>query len=207
MLTIALHEGTATETVVRVLKNLKTRPVVVDTLSLAETLNFDRLMLLGGADINPGMYGQRLRYANPADTKRDRIEWTLARRALVEQVPSFGICRGMQMLTVAHGGTLYQDIEQETGLPHPRRPHLIENIDERLRRHLPRTLAMVVNSRHHQAVAQVPLWLDIVAESYDGLIEAVYRPGFLGVQWHPELMLEDDPAWLGLFKWFVKGLD
>lgn len=207
---IVMHEGTGTQIARDALTGLGVKVVIVDSLSLAESVRFDRLLLLGGPDIHPGMYGQRLTYANPTNKTRDRIEWTLARRAMVEQVPAMGICRGMQMLSVAHGATLYQDIEQDTGLIHPRTPetlHTLENVAEPLRRHLPKALKIVVNSRHHQAVATVPPWLDVVAESPDGLIEAVWRPGFLGVQWHPELMLPTQPAWLKLFRWLVNGLD
>lgn len=83
------------------------------------------------------------------------------------------------------------------------RPHRLKWARGKLGSILPR---LEVNSYHHQAVAKVPHGFEVVAQAPDGVIEAIYRPGALGIQWHAESLVEDEPAWLDLFEWFLNGL-
>lgn len=155
----------------------------------------------------------RSRYANrnsidtqQPDQARDKVEWVLARRAITERVPMMGICRGHQMLTIAHGGSLHQDMYTCLGLDHPSGKGVKHNVKlfGPLADKVP---TKTVNSLHHQAVNTIPLGFDIAATSKDGVIEAIYRPGALGVQWHPELMLASNKRWATLFDWWLDGLD
>jgi gamma-glutamyl-gamma-aminobutyrate hydrolase PuuD len=131
------------------------------------------------------------------------IEWTLVRRALAMHVPIMGICRGHQMLTVATGGSLYQDIYTQTGRKRGSYRHHLTSVKKPLARYLP---TQVVNSLHHQSVKTVPPSFEIAALSQDGIVEAIWRPGMLGVQFHPELMYAQNNGWDKLFAWFLDGL-
>jgi len=205
---IVCHEGTGTGIVKAVVERLGGVLRVVNTLEEAQTLSFDGLLLLGGADINPAWYGEAITHATRIDQKRDIIEWCLIRRAITAGVPAMGICRGNQMLAAAHGGSLYQDLLADgvTTRNHSGRGHRLVDVMRPLARHMPGTRQ--VNSYHHQAVKTVPHGFDVAAESEDGVIEAIWRPGYLGVQWHPELLIgQGDSDWVTLFKWFMAGLD
>lgn len=204
---ILCHRGTGTDTVRAVIKGLGGGLVVVDDPRMAHELEMDGLLLLGGADINPRLYGERDCYCQGGDRERDTIEWTLVRRALSEGKPIMGICRGMQMLATAAGGSLYQDIARQQGSAHNHqgRGHELEHVSERLLARIPTTR---VNSLHHQAVKTVPYGWETLATAPDGVIESIWRPGALGVQWHPELLIQGgDTRWVSLFEWFMAGLD
>ena len=200
---IVTHPGTGTDIVASTLRKRGALLHPITDRSEAHERTFDGLILLGGCDISPVFYGQLRTYSNPPSLDRDRIEWVLVRRAMAEHKPIFGICRGMQMIAVAHGGSLHQDILAETRKRHtgwhsiqPRRP---------LAKHIPND--HFVNSLHHQAVITPPHGFEAVATAQDGILEAIWRPGVLGVQWHPELLIGDgQPEWASLFDWFLAGL-
>lgn len=198
---IATHPGTGTDIVRQQVHELGASLRIVTTVEEAASIKFDRLVLLGGGDINPFFYGQpRKTYTYPADKQRDRVEWILTRRAMGDNKPILGICRGHQMIAVAHGGTLYQDIGIEANIRHGG-GHRLENIKQPLKRWLP---TANVNSLHHQAVKQAPAGFGVVATA-GGVIEAIWKPGVLGVQWHPELLLASNRAWGDLFVWLIEG--
>jgi putative glutamine amidotransferase len=153
------------------------------------------------------------------DTDRDREEITLTRWALRDDLPLFGICRGIQVLNVAAGGSLYQDIvdlvpgasnhargDRERDWP----AHEVEltpgsRVDTIVGNGNGRS--MWVNSLHHQALKWVPPEFDVTARSADGVIETIERPGHrfcLAVQWHPE-ELTALPAMRGLFEALVRA--
>ena len=163
----------------------------------------DGLLLTGGVDVDPKLYGDEERHPTvEIDAARDRYELALAREALATDVPILAICRGAQVLNVAAGGTLIQD------LPSARRDLLAHRLDTRkdLVAHdvivergsqLESLLApkldgghrVGVNSRHHQSVREVAPGFRVSATAPDGVIEAIERRGqgfCLGVQWHPE---------------------
>ena len=189
----------------------------------------DGLLLCGGGDVDPSCYGApdggRNHNVNPA---RDRFELALARRALADGMPLFAICRGVQVLNVAAGGTLVQDIPTECpgALQHatsPRLPpeqiaHTVSVVPgSRLARALGRDgqafagAAVPVNSRHHQAIARVASGYVVSASASDGIIEAIEPSAdastpdswVLGVQWHPENMAPVDPVMARLFRAFI----
>lgn len=175
----------------------------------------DGLLLMGGGDIDPAHYGQEpIRQTQPAEAVRDTLEMELTRDALDERLPLLGICRGMQVLNVARGGTLYQDIAYQ--LP-AAQPHVLggtgmdrlHDIAVRRGSQLARILGgerHAVNSFHHQAVNLLGDGLTIVAWTDDGVAEAVEvegHPFALAVQFHPERMYEHDPALRRLFAAFV----
>ena len=166
----------------------------------------DGLMLTGGDDVAPARYGEP---AHPtvveAEPGRDEFELALIKDARARNLPIFAICRGIQVLNVACGGTLVQDIPTEvTGaLPHrfavpPHEPYFLAHevwIDKDtllwklMRERLSDADACEVNSRHHQAVKRLAPGFKVAATAPDGVIEAVEDPGArfcLGVQWHPE---------------------
>ena len=202
---ILTHAGTGTGIVREALAHLGAECRVLTGLDHAYTMDFDGILLLGGADINPRWYGERVTHTRYLDKERDAIEWTLARRALAQDKPIFGICRGHQMLAAAAGGALYQDIIEEgaSTQDHQGRGHEVEQLHPLLAERIPTTR---VNSLHHQAVKSVPGGFEVAAQAPDGIIEAIYRPGALGVQFHPELLVERERGWLELFRWFLDGL-
>ena len=193
-------------------------PVVVGTLAGDEDdvhAGIDRilgavagLVLTGGEDIVPAAYGggpsPHLGRVNPA---RDRTEFAAVRAARDQRVPIFAICRGVQVLNVALGGTLIQDLpsERPSAISHdPERPrdvrtHSVQIVpDSRLAQALGKT-ELAVNSVHHQAVDQVADTLVVTARAPDGVIEALETgrrdPWWvLGVQWHPEEFANDHTA-------------
>ena len=162
----------------------------------------DGILLPGGDDVLPSIYGA---VAHPtvelAEPGRDAYELELARRATDADVPLFAICRGVQVLNVARGGTLVQDIPSELpdAIPHEVRdtPHTIAHdvwvsegtlLHDLLRDRIDGD-ACPVNSRHHQAVQKVGTGLVVSATAPDGVVEAVEDPSqrfCVGVQWHPE---------------------
>jgi putative glutamine amidotransferase len=178
----------------------------------------DGLLLAGGEDIDPRFYGDEPRdEIEKTDPDRDRVELMLARWAVEEQMPILGVCRGHQLLNVALGGGLYQDIHAELGIEEThdmrgkgenfrqKRPHqVILDPESKIARELGAVLW--VNSLHHQAVATPGRGLKVVGTSPGGVIEAMEledHPFAVTVQWHPE-MLADDELMLRVFKLFVE---
>jgi glutamate racemase len=184
--------------------------------ALRESL--DGILLAGGVDIAPATYGETPHEnLGEVDDERDRAEWELARLALADGMPLLGICRGVQVLNVAAGGTLYQDITSQhpDALDHTfpaadcPLDHLAHQVhiapDSRLATALGVTVA-AVNSRHHQAVRDVAPEMAVVARSADGIVEGIELPTHpfaVGVQWHPENLAADVDGRRGLFEAFV----
>jgi putative glutamine amidotransferase len=161
------------------------------------------LLLTGGGDVRPDLYGAVPHATfDPAEPGRDEYEVELVRLALQKNIPVLAICRGVQLLNVARGGTLVQHIPEEVGttvehrVKEPRfavahdvwltRDSLLERT---LRERLEGEESCAVNSRHHQAAKDLGEGLVATATAPDGVIEAVEDPNrrfCLGVQWHPE---------------------
>jgi putative glutamine amidotransferase len=161
------------------------------------------LVLTGGGDVDPSLYGETPHETfQAAEPGRDAFEIALAREAVAKGLPLLAICRGMQVLNVAMGGTLVQDIPtQVAGALHhsvlqPRAGNAHEvwltkgsALQALLADHMEDGETCHVNSRHHQAVKDVAAGFDVTATSPDGVIEAMERPGApycVAVQWHPE---------------------
>jgi len=183
--------------------------------------DLDGLILTGGRDVHPAHYGQPLREGLGVELEeaRDALEIPLARRALDRDLPMLGICRGVQVMNVAAGGTLHQDITL-AGIPrgtHNQReikpePPLDAAVHEIAVAHGSRLAGILgatrigVNTFHHQTIDRPATQFSVVARSVesqaDGVIEAVEVAGrsfALGVQWHPERMWRRVPACARLF--------
>ena len=181
------------------------------------------LILLGGADVDPRHYGEpRHSTFVPAVEGRDEYEFALAREAVARDLPVLAICRGLQVLNVALGGTLVQDIPSQ--VPHPLTHGLPSTIPKDTIAHAIAVAAdsilaglldgvvdaqgrCDVNSRHHQAIKTPAAGLVVTATASDGVIEAVERPASrfcVGVQWHPENFRTGD-EFHGLFAGFVRA--
>ena len=182
-------------------------PRILDsTMPIDQALaGVDGLMLTGGDDVTPARYGEP---AHPkvvaAEAGRDEFEIALIIEARARHVPIFAICRGIQVLNVACGGTLVQDIPSELAgaLPHslpspPNEPYMLaheiwvdkDSLLSKLMRERLVDESVEVNSRHHQAVKQVANGFRVSATAPDGVVEAIEDPAekfCLGVQWHPE---------------------
>ncbi|MEO8622833.1 MAG: gamma-glutamyl-gamma-aminobutyrate hydrolase family protein, partial [bacterium] len=181
----------------------------------------DAVFLPGGADIDPLTYG-----ADPhplcdrTDRERDRVEVSLAKWSVQEGKPVLGVCRGMQLINVAAGGTLYQDIAEE--LPgaikhdyfpfagaHHTRDFLAHEVSVAEGTRLSQFVgvgSVQVNSMHHQGVKDLGHGLRATAESPDGLIEAIEGDDdnyLVAVQWHPEALTDNDASARDLFADFI----
>jgi putative glutamine amidotransferase len=178
----------------------------------------DGLVLTGGVDIDPAVYGApRSERVVEINRARDDFELALLREALVRDVPVLGICRGHQLFNVAHGGTLLQHIEEREPHRSRRGPDgTIESgwhdVEVRPGTLLAAALGVTrvrANSRHHQAVTPelVGPGLEVAATTADGIVEALVDPSrrwAVSVQWHPE-RAETGDAFAGLFRAFVEA--
>lgn len=175
--------------------------------------DFAGLVLVGGPDVDPARYGQaKHRSVYGVDPVRDEFETELCLSAIERGMPVLAICRGMQVLNCALGGTLYQHLPES----HPTLAHgdptlagrvshrVIVSTCSRLHRAL-KIREMVVSSFHHQAVDRIGDGLRVVARAPDGVAEAIeYEGGWVvGVQWHPEDTAGDDPIQQRLFDAFA----
>ena len=169
--------------------------------------------------MHPRHYGEAIyEKCGQIDAARDTVELTLARWALAEGLPVLGLCRGIQVLNVAAGGTLYQDIASQVPgslkhdfwPDHPRN-YLAHQVTVNGDSHLAAIFSqgqVAVNSSHHQAVKDLAPNFRAVAWAPDGVIEAIEghdHPFALGVQWHPEDLVDDAPHMRRLFEDFVSA--
>jgi putative glutamine amidotransferase len=178
-------------------------PVILDWRELKNGVDaladVDGVVMTGGPDVNPLEYGEERQrnIVSIADPARDRFELELARAALKNDAPVLAICRGMQVLNVAAGGSLVQDIPSSVpgALPHqvsdPKHAiaHTVRMAPGSRVAQLLATTETRVNSRHHQAVKRVGEGLLVTATSPDGIVEAMEKPDApfcIAVQWHPE---------------------
>ena len=176
---------------------------------------FDGLLFPGGQDVDPALYGEEmLDCCKEIQRDRDSMETAVLQEAMARNLPILGICRGLQFINAALGGTLWQDLlVQRPGS----RCHRMERPYDRTEHSVSLTgpLALAygtnslgVNSCHHQGVKTLAACLEPMAVSDDGLIEAFYHPGqsFLwAVQWHPEFAWRNDPAAASIFEAFVSA--
>lgn len=183
-------------------------------VSLLDTL--DGIVLSGGADIDPEYLREEPLDCVSVNPRRDAQELLLVHLAVDRQIPVLGICRGIQVLTAALGGKLYQDIKTQhdrpciehsqtiaRGLP----SHEVRLEKDSMLYGLFGKETLAVNSFHHQAVKEVPEGFRVTATAPDGIIEGMESTAFrpiLGVQWHPEcFILENDRTMMPIFGWLI----
>ena len=185
----------------------------VDPRHAADYLDsVDGVLLTGGSDLDPAFYGEEPHAKLGAVLReRDDFELELARLAMGDSTPVLGVCRGLQVVNVALGGSLKQHLEpgpeirHGTGSPIPEF-HPIDVADsEYAERMGPRPR---VNSLHHQALDRVASDLTVLARAGDGVVEMVSSRTvpLLAVQWHPEQLASGDPAADVPFQWFAEQL-
>jgi len=178
-----------------------------------ELYRCDGLVIPGGDDVNPALYNQENQHSHPIDTGIEQLD--LDAIDIMQQMnkPIFGICRGLQIINVAFGGTLIQDInlQKKDSLDHsfsfnykkPLNAHkIIVSKNSILSNYLDETIE--VNSYHHQAIDKLAPNFKISAKSEDGLIEAIESERIIAVQWHPERMCSIQ-AFQNLFDGFVSS--
>ncbi|MFQ5679072.1 MAG: gamma-glutamyl-gamma-aminobutyrate hydrolase family protein [Gemmatimonadota bacterium] len=179
----------------------------------------DGLFLPGGVDLHPESYGHDLEVlTGKTDPARDSVELDLTRWAVADGKPVLGACRGMQTLNVAVGGTLFQDVHEERAeaIKHDYYPtqgyardhlaHPVELEEGSRLRSIYGLDAATVNSMHHQGVRDAGPGVVVSARAPDGLVEGIELPDGafgVGVQWHPEMLLERDAGTRCLFESFL----
>jgi microsomal dipeptidase-like Zn-dependent dipeptidase/gamma-glutamyl-gamma-aminobutyrate hydrolase PuuD len=203
-------------------------PVTTDIPALATIADtLDGVIFSGGGDMDAAYFGEEpVRETEETDPCRDEYDFILLRLAFNRQLPIFGICRGHQVINVAFGGTLYQDIcsqfypealtpapavlkhSQEEAREVATHTVTLTDISSKLRTALknPQEQVVPVNSFHHQAVKDVAPEFIVTATSPDGLIEAIEHPEYpiFSVQWHPEAMaVSGNEMMLDLFRYYV----
>ena len=196
-------------------------PLLGDAGTLREVYErLDGVFIAGGVDMDPGTYGEETSpLCGRIDPPRDQAELALVRWAMEDRKPVLGVCRGLQVINVAAGGTLYQDLAAELpdsikhdyfpGAGGHARDFLAHEIRIEGRSHLHQSFGceeIRVNSMHHQAIKQLGEGLVPTAWAPDGVIEAAEsreHPFLAGAQWHPEMLADTDPPTLQLFTSFV----
>jgi putative glutamine amidotransferase len=186
-------------------------PVADNVATISELL--DGVLLAGGFDCDPELYGEeRHETVETMDRRRQESDLALARLAREQQIPALGICLGLQMMNVAAGGTLIQDIDSqiETEIQHASEPENRVRHDVSIKpgtrlASILTASGMNVNSSHHQAVGRIGDGLSVAAHAPDEVVEGIEDPAhpfYVGVQWHPEDM-EGEQSAAELFEAFV----
>jgi len=196
-------------------------PLDVDEETLRAIYNLtDGLLLSGGGDVDPAHYRQSPHVTtHDVQADRDRVELTLTRWAAADGKPLLGICRGIQVMAVAMGGTLVQDIARQKkdanrhdyyytndGYPRDYLAHPVTLSPDSQLTQILGAATLPVNSLHHQAIDTLPPPCRVVGYAPDGVPEAIDLPDhpfFCGVQWHPEELVEGQESARRLFAAFV----
>ena len=194
-------------------------PCYDDADTLINTLEkLDGILLTGGADINPLFLGEEpVKELHGINPRRDRQELLLTRLAADRQIPILGICRGIQTMNAAFGGSLYQDIHSQMEgirikhsqeLDRSYASHTVTIEKDTLLHNLFKADTIAVNSFHHQAVKEAAPGFRVCARATDGVIEAMESTEYksmLGVQWHPEcFILKGDECMMPIFHWLIQ---
>lgn len=194
-------------------------PLTTDEREIEQLLDMvEGVLFTGGHDVSPEIYGEEpLNHTVVTCKKRDEMERIVLNKAMERDKSILGICRGIQFINAALGGTLYQDLptQHPSDVEHHQKPpydvpvhnvHIVKNVPlfELLGKE-----ELSVNSYHHQAIKELAPDFCVMAKSTDGLIEAVYKPDqkFLwAVQWHPEFSYLSDQSSREIFRAFVKSI-
>jgi len=222
--TLARYTFNLTESYVRAVQAAGGLPVVMPPVLDADELRelfarLDGLLLSGGGDIDPALFGQpRHRLTHDVSDERDQMELALARWSLAEDKPVLAICRGIQVMNVAAGGTLIQDIPSQIpgALVHrysddTPRDYVAHTVRVNERTRLAAILGatkVATNSWHHQSCDAPGQGLVYTAWTLDGVVEGAESPGHrfaVAVQWHPEEMFHNRADMLALFRALVEA--
>lgn len=194
-------------------------PLTCDEEHLAQLAGqLDGFLITGGQDVAPAMYGEaQLPLCGECYAPRDTMEQRLFARVWDMDKPVLGICRGIQLMNAALGGTLYQDLPSQIGSavthaqtpPYDQPAHQVRIVEDTPLHALLTQNEIPVNSCHHQAVKALAPALRPMAYAPDGVVEAVYAPDkkfVWGVQWHPECCLSGDENSRRLFASFLAAM-
>jgi putative glutamine amidotransferase len=196
-------------------------PVLIPVAQTRDTLQtiLDRihgLLLSGGPDVNPKFYGEQpIEGLGEVDEGLDRMELAIAKIAFEKDLPVLAICRGIQVLNVSLGGTLYQDLPAQVKgcLGHSQKAdkavttHTIQVEEKNRLYQILKKKGIWVNGKHHQAIKDLAPGLIVSARAPDGVVEAVEHPKkkfVVGVQWHPEGTWKGDLNSKRLFRAFIE---
>jgi len=193
-------------------------PRTTDEATICELLDhIDGLLLCGGGDVLPSRFGEEtLPACGKPDEVRDEFELLLLKHAFERRMPVFGICRGVQMIAVALGATLFQDIESQLGLPRVNHYQEIPYVDSvhvvrfkegGLFERITGTSVMPTNSMHHQSIKEAGDRVRIEGITMDGIVEAISasdNDAVFGVQFHPEYLAHYSDFAYRLFEYFVE---
>lgn len=197
-------------------------PIILPLYSESEDIKkcsglCDGFLFTGGQDVSPKIYGEeKTEFCGETIELRDTIETTLLKIAIDENKPVLGICRGLQFINAALGGTLYQDLdkfhksrtEHHMTPPYDRAVHKVSINKDSLLYDILKTDTLSVNSYHHQAVKKLSDRLKSAAVSEDGLIESAFmkdKKFLLAVQWHPEFSFKSDNHSLDILKALINA--
>ncbi|MCQ2118358.1 MAG: gamma-glutamyl-gamma-aminobutyrate hydrolase family protein [Bacteroidales bacterium] len=187
----------------------------VEYVIAAAVAAVDGVVLTGGEDFDPQIYGEEeLPECGGINGYRDTCDLLIAKYALKYKKPVLGICRGLQLMNIATGGTLYQDLPSQKGVHHRQEvastipTHGIKVEKNSILYDLMGSEDLQVNTFHHQAVKDLGKDLRIIAMSTDGVVEGFQstgrKPKVLCVQFHPECLSVENNSWYALFKWLAK---
>ncbi len=177
--------------------------IPVDAPVGAYVSRLDGIVLSGGADIEPSHYGAEPDGTGGYEPERDELELPLLKQALEEELPMLGICRGLQLLNVATGGSLHQDVPVHSRYDVDPAETVHEvTFSEHSRLGLLYGEQTSVNSLHHQTIDRLGEGLTVTGRADDGTVEALEMPGrdVVAVQWHPEMRPGVEPV----FDWLIK---
>jgi putative glutamine amidotransferase len=196
-------------------------PLILPILDKVEDLDeilkiLDGIILTGGEDISSLSFGEEpIKEVDTICLARDKIEKELFHSAYEKNIPILGICRGLQIINISLGGTLYQDIN--TQLPNSlghlcthnvhQGYHTIKLKEDSKLYNIFKTEELIVNSQHHQSIKDLGRDLKITSTTKDGIVESIESTNdkfVLGVQFHPEAMIHEDNDFIFLFNYFME---